>query len=223
MNSNVYDPARHNAHKELNALNINFSVAQPTMPANYFHILRRQMLRNYRKPLVIATPKIGLKHPLALSPIQDFAEKESFQPVISQLYKSERTTDQHQVIFCSGKIGFDLQQILTESQPNLSANVHVLKVEELAPFPTEAISTKLGAIPPQSIRSYTWIQEEPANQGAFAFAKLHIDRILDDLNASTELQFIGRPSMHSFCSGASVDHKAQTEQIRAQIDELIRK
>ena len=74
VNSNVYDPSKRDAHRELNALNINFAVAQPTMPANYFHILRRQMMRNYRKPLVLATPKIGLKHPMAVSPIQDFEE-----------------------------------------------------------------------------------------------------------------------------------------------------
>lgn len=164
------------------------------------------MLRNYRKPLVIAAPKIGLKHPMAQSPIQDFEKERSFKPVISQLYKSARTTDKQHIIFCSGKIGFDLHQMFHEG--NLSANIKVLKVEELAPFPTAIITNELMASADKSL-TYTWIQDEPVNQGAFAFAKLHIDRILRDIGLGrTELQFIGRPSMHSYCSGAVVDHKA---------------
>lgn len=83
VNSNVYDGSRPHAHRELSSLNINYTVAQPTMPSNYFHILRRQMLRDFRKPLVLAAPKIGLKHPMALSSIQDFEEHECFNPVIA--------------------------------------------------------------------------------------------------------------------------------------------
>ena len=73
------------------------------------------MLRDFRKPLMIAAPKIGLKHPMAVSPIQEFEESQSFKPIISHLYKSATPSDKHKVVFCSGKISFDIQQLISQA------------------------------------------------------------------------------------------------------------
>jgi len=78
------------------------------MPSNYFHLLRRQMLRNFRKPLVLATPKIGLKHPLAVSKIKDFQPGTHFNPIYSNVYGQGKEITR--VVICSGKVFFDVQQ-----------------------------------------------------------------------------------------------------------------
>lgn len=110
VNSSAYDP--NGAYDNLTGQNINFQFAQCTMPANYFHLLRRQMHRDYRKPLVMAAPKIGLKHPKAYSPISDFAEGTKFQPTISNSFGSGPTK---KVIFCSGKVAFDIEARLEKN------------------------------------------------------------------------------------------------------------
>ena len=106
-NSNAY--ADENGMSALDGRNVNFIVAQPTLPANFFHLLRRQMMRNYRKPLIVAAPKIGLKHPKAVSDLADFKSGSVFHPVIVQDYGSSQPT---KVIVCSGKVAFDLDQHL---------------------------------------------------------------------------------------------------------------
>lgn len=103
-NSNVYDDAD---ATQLDGRNVNFIVAQPTLPANFFHLLRRQMLRDYRKPLIVAAPKIGLKHPKAVSDFDDFDTGSKFHPVIVQDYGSPQYGNQ-KVVLCSGKVAFDL-------------------------------------------------------------------------------------------------------------------
>jgi 2-oxoglutarate dehydrogenase complex dehydrogenase (E1) component-like enzyme len=82
------------------------------MPANYFHLLRRQMLRNYRKPLVLATPKIGLKHPQAVSSLKEFQPGTTFQPIYSNIFGSNGASEITKVIVCSGKVYFDIAQRL---------------------------------------------------------------------------------------------------------------
>ena len=209
VNSNAYDTLDMEAYKHLTGQNINFQVAQCSTPANYFHILRRQQHRTFRKPLVMAAPKIVLKHPLAVSEgWHEFAEGTSFKPVIENTYGEGANGI---TILCSGKIFYDLHALLTSKDFTLPSdrNVQILRVEELAPFPAQLLESEfLAASSPAS--KVCWIQEEPANQGAFQFAKLHIDRILEGLDFDQqEMDFIGRPSMHSFCSGAAVDNKAQ--------------
>lgn len=120
------------------------------------------MLRDFRKPLMIAAPKIGLKHQMAVSPLQEFEESQSFKPIIVHQYKSATPSDKHRVIFCSGKVSFDLQQLISQASDQLSQNIILVKVEELAPFPSTLIESALQPYA-QNIDSFTWIQEEPAN------------------------------------------------------------
>lgn len=111
---------------------------------------------------MIAAPKIGLKHQMAVSPLQEFEESQSFKPIIVHQYKSATPSDKHRVIFCSGKVSFDLQQLISQASDQLSQNIILVKVEELAPFPSTLIESALQPYA-QNIDSFTWIQEEPAN------------------------------------------------------------
>jgi len=111
---------------------INFQVANCTTPANYFHILRRQMLRDFRKPLILATPKIGLKHPEAVSTLEEMDRGTRFQPIISVGF-GDPNKKADTVVLCSGKIYFDIQAALKKEE--LNRNILVIRVEELAPFP----------------------------------------------------------------------------------------
>lgn len=207
VNSQAYD-SNHEL-VDLDGRSINFQVAQCTTPANYFHILRRQMLRNYRKPLVIAAPKVGLKHPRAYSNIDDFAEGNTFRPTLARDFGSDPT----QVILCSGKVAFDIEAKLEANAP--ARPTRVVRVEELAPFPTAEVRAHL-----QSAESVTWVQEESLNQGAFQFAKLHVDRVMKEMGLG-HLAYIGRQSVHSFCTGANSDHKEQSERLWKTFDSQV--
>jgi probable 2-oxoglutarate dehydrogenase E1 component DHKTD1 len=115
------------------------------------------MLRNYRKPLVIAAPKVGLKHPKADSNINDFAPGNVFKPTIAKQYG---TGSAAKVIICSGKVAFDIEAKLEEA--HLKEATKVVRVEEIAPFPIAEIREHL-----KGARQVTWVQEESLNQGAF--------------------------------------------------------
>jgi 2-oxoglutarate dehydrogenase E1 component len=119
------------------------------------------MLRNYRKPLVIPTPKIGLKHPKAVSPIEEFANGNTFKPIyVNEFGKN----DSKKVIFCSGKVFFDIQAKLEENK-SLGHKVTVIRVEELAPFPIKLIENAIKSV--NTGAQVYWVQEEPTNEGAF--------------------------------------------------------
>ena len=116
------------------------------------------MLRSYRKPLVLATPKIGLKHPNAVSSMQDFAPGKKFQPILVDNFNEGES---ELVILCSGKVYYDISPLLKES----SRAVKLIRVEELAPFPSHLIEAELSAVSKDA--NVVWLQEESLNQGAF--------------------------------------------------------
>jgi len=122
---------------------INMSVANLTTPANYFHILRRQMVRNYRKPLIIAAPKIGLKHAAYISSIDELS-KGKFKPIIVDEYCNDKNKLKG-VIFCSGQIFMEIKkQIETyEKETNSKCNLNLIRIEEIAPFPENEITNYL--------------------------------------------------------------------------------
>lgn len=161
INSSAYDSG--SPYDNLTAQNINFQVVQPTMPANYFHLLRRQMHRDFRKPVVMAAPKIGLKHPMAVSSIEDFAEDTSFKPILSTKIGGSDAEQPSTVVLCSGKVAFDIEKRHADNS-NYKC-VQFIRVEELAPFPVDLIrEATAGAT---SDTKFVWVQEEPVNQGAF--------------------------------------------------------
>ncbi len=150
------------------------------------------MLRNYRKPLILAAPKIGLKHPKAVSSIKEFTQGTSFKPVYSNSFGEGK--HYKKVIFVSGKVYFDIVQKIESKPLPENHKTLVIRIEELAPFPVKQIEHELLNVPHSADVYY--MQEECMNEGAFQFAKLHIDRLLKKhkFNHTHELQYIGRPS-----------------------------
>ena len=132
-----------------------------------------------------------------------------FSPIIVNLYGNIKQ-EAEEVILCSGKIFFDIDNYL--SQNPSKKHIKVIRIEELAPFPSLSVHKELEGVSKNA--KVTWVQEESMNQGAFQFAKLHIDRMLEDQDFNDqEMQYLGRRSVHSFCTGAAADHKKQGKEI----------
>ena len=165
----------------------NMYVANCTTPANFFHILRRQMVTNFRKPLIIFTPKSLLRHPKAVSQIDDFSEG-TFMPILDQdIVKPEKV---NKVVFCSGKFYFDL---LDHTEKNKINDVALIRLEQLFPLPTKEINLILKKY--SSADEVVWAQEEPRNMGAWSHLLLHLPKANKFRVASR--RFYGSPSAGS--------------------------
>ena len=163
----------------------------------------------------MAAPKVGLKHPKAVSQLEDMDIGTSFKPVIVNDFGDSTAQN---VVLCSGKIFFDIQSQINENKSGKP--VKVIRVEELAPFPSALVEQELKAISKDV--SVTWVQEEGMNQGAFQFAKLHVDRMLEKHDFDQqEMQYLGRPSLHSFCTGAASEHKKQNIKLWSDFNQRI--
>jgi 2-oxoglutarate dehydrogenase E1 component len=143
----------------------NIQVANPTSPANYFHILRRQMLRDFRKPLILMTPKSTLRHKNNTSSIDQFVNGSTFHRVLSDRISKDLKNMIDRIILCSGKIYFELQDRINELDIK---NIHIVRVEQLYPFPYEALEEELQEFKNCEI---FWCQEEPKNMGAWQFVE----------------------------------------------------
>ncbi|KAJ7505194.1 Transketolase, pyrimidine binding domain-containing protein [Mycena galericulata] len=165
--------------------NINMHVTFPTTPAQYFHLLRRQMKRNFRKPLIVAGPKALLRLSAASSSLSDFEPGTSFQPVLSD--PAENAPSAKRVVLMTGKIYYDL---LKERQTrSLDNEIAFIRVEELAPFPFAELRAVLKDY--TALEEVMWLQEEPRNQGAFTHVAPRIDSVLQELGTGN-LVYRGR-------------------------------
>ena len=191
----------------------NWIVANCSTPANYFHILRRQIHRSFRKPLVLMTPKSLLRHKLCISEAEDFTEGSSFHRVLwddaqkgnsdTQLQADEKIK---RVVMCSGKVYFDL---LEERDARGIDDIYLLRVEQFYPFPAMALLKELERFPNAEI---VWCQEEPKNQGAWSFIEPNIEWVLSRLNGATKRpRYVGRTASASVATGLASQHKAQQE------------
>ncbi|QRV91166.1 hypothetical protein RhiJN_19184 [Ceratobasidium sp. AG-Ba] len=149
-------------------LNINMHVVNPTTPAQYFHLLRRQMLRNYRKPLIVAAPKGLLRSPAAACTLADMEVGTEFQPVLADPSLPSGATKDRVLVVC-GKIYYDL--VRERKARGLDDSVAIVRVEEIAPFPFVAFEEVLQncTAPGADVR---WVQEEPKNQGAWSHVQI---------------------------------------------------
>ena len=138
----------------------NMIVADCTTPANFYHLLRRQMKRDYRKPLIVFTPKSLLRHPLAVSSLEDFANG-SFQEVIDDIIEPANIT---KLVFCTGKFYYDLLAERTQLKRN---DVALVRIEQLFPLHIEKLQQIIDSYP--NVKNYVWAQEEPENMGAWSF------------------------------------------------------
>ncbi|HWB96969.1 MAG TPA: hypothetical protein VG672_09710, partial [Bryobacteraceae bacterium] len=187
----------------------NLTVANCTTPAQYFHLLRRQMYggpdrRGMRKPLVVFTPKSLLRHPKAVSTIQEFTGS-GFREVLSDAgpIEAERIS---RVVFCSGKVYYDL---LAEREKQGAEHVAVIRVEQLYPFPEDQVNDLLARYPVSA--EVAWVQEEPRNMGAWRFVREQIQPLLD--SSGRELRYVGRAESASPATGSGKRHQQEQAEI----------
>ncbi|MER7166585.1 multifunctional oxoglutarate decarboxylase/oxoglutarate dehydrogenase thiamine pyrophosphate-binding subunit/dihydrolipoyllysine-residue succinyltransferase subunit [Micromonospora sp. NPDC000207] len=176
----------------------NMRVAVPSTPANYFHLLRRQALSPKRKPLVVFTPKSLLRHRLCVSSVQDFTTG-TFAPVLADT-AAPPAEQVKRVLLCSGKVYYDLFQARQERGVTDTA---IIRIEQLYPLPVEEIRAALGAYP--NAEDFAWVQEEPANQGAWSFVALNLLEHLSEVR----LRRISRPAAAAPAVGSAKMHEVE--------------
>jgi 2-oxoglutarate dehydrogenase E1 component len=174
----------------------NMTVAMPSTPASYFHLLRKQAYARPRRPLIVFTPKSMLRLKGATSDVQDFTTG-TFEPVIGDRTVDPAVVDR--VVLCSGKIYYDLLGRRTANQDERTA---IVRVEQLAPLPVEQILAEVGRYPDASL---TWAQQEPANQGPLPFMALNLPEHL----GGRQLRRASRPASASPASGSAKRHEAE--------------
>jgi 2-oxoglutarate dehydrogenase E1 component len=186
----------------------NIQVVSPTTPAQYFHCLRRQVLRRWRKPLVVMTPKSLLRHPQAVSALEDLA-RGTFERILPDTGRAGVTPlpprKIRQIVLSAGKVYYDLAQ----RREKLSRNdVALIRIEQLYPFPEEGLREVLS--PYADGTPVVWVQEEPANMGAWPFLRL---RLGTNLFGRLPFSGVARPASSSPATGSAMSHKIEQEQI----------
>lgn len=183
----------------------NIQICIPSTPAQFFHMLRRHMLRPYRKPLVVMTPKSLLRHKSVVSPIADFTDK-GFQLVIDESDPNISPDKVKRLLFCSGKVYYDLLEARTERGID---NIAIVRLEQLYPYPKDAMAQVLARYP--HVSSRMWVQEEPQNQGAWWYMQAHMDVNL--AQAAGQLELAGRPASASPAAGYLQIHRQQLQDL----------
>jgi 2-oxoglutarate dehydrogenase E1 component len=189
----------------------NWIVANCSTPANYFHILRRQLHRSYRKPLVLMTPKSLLRHKLCISDAEDFTTGSSFHRVLWDDAQKGHSDTQlkpdaeiKRVVMCSGKVYYDL---LEERDARGIDDVYLMRIEQFYPFPALSLIKELERFKDAEM---VWCQEEPKNQGAWGFIEPNIEWALTRIGAKhTRPVYAGRATSASPATGLASSHKAQ--------------
>jgi len=177
----------------------NQQVVNCTTPANYFHVLRRQIHRNFRKPLIVMTPKSLLRHKLATSRLEDMGPGTGFRRVIGEVDELAKGSRVRRVVLCSGKVYYDL----LEKRRSLEIDdVAIVRVEQLYPWPREGVQKALALYPNAEV---IWCQEEPANMGSWNFVNRRIEYILEEDDAGRRPTprplYVGRPASASPATG----------------------
>ena len=194
----------------------NMQVANCTTPANYFHILRRQLHRDFRKPLILMTPKSLLRHKRAVSRLDEMGPNTSFHRLLwddAQMLPDEKikliADDKiRRVVICSGKVYFDLYD---EREKRGLDDIYLLRIEQLYPFPTKALMAELSRFKQAEI---VWCQEEPRNMGAWVFVDIFLEWVLNQIGAkSRRARYAGRPASASTAVGQMSIHLNQLKQL----------
>jgi 2-oxoglutarate dehydrogenase E1 component len=190
----------------------NIQVVYPTTPANYFHVLRRQIHRPFRKPLIVMTPKSLLRNKHCVSFLSDMGPGSSFHRVFrdqaevvpgTTSIKLVPDADIKRVILCSGKVYFDL---MDEREKRGAALIQMLRLEQLYPFPESVLADELRRFPSAEI---LWCQEEPKNQGAWSFIAQRIEDTVKHLGRTWDRRYVGRPEYASTAAGLASQHAAE--------------
>jgi 2-oxoglutarate dehydrogenase E1 component len=182
----------------------NWQVVNCTTPANYYHVLRRQVGRNFRKPLIVMTPKSLLRHKLAVSSLSDFGPGSSFHRVLPEAETLVAGNKVRRVVLCSGKVYYDL---LADRQARGIDDVALLRLEQLYPFPADPLAVELAKYPNAEI---VWCQEEPANMGAWFFVDRRIEAVLTSLkHKAARPLYAGRSELAATATGLLRRHNAE--------------
>ena len=179
-------------------------VCNLTTPAQYFHVLRRQLARPFRKPLIIMTPKSLLRHDEAVSYRADFTGKSSFQEMIDDEHlvdKPERVT---RLIFCSGKVYFDLRAYRDEHKLR---NVAIIRIEQLYPFNRDLLKQIVQRYP-RANKKWVWCQEEPLNMGAWSYVGARLEKI-----SKHRVRYAGRDRSASPAAGSKAIHTREQKNL----------
>ena len=184
--------------------NLNLQVANVTTPSQYFHMLRRQMKRDFRKPLIVMTPKSLLRDAECVSPTDHFVS-EGFHEVLDDKVGIKAKKDVERLIFCTGKIYYEARRRAEElGEKGKSA---IVRIEQLYPFPAEQVDKIIKSY--KNVKSVSWIQEEPQNMGAWSFIRPRLEDLLGDQN----LKYIGRRYSGTTAEGTGNAHSAEQARI----------
>jgi 2-oxoglutarate dehydrogenase E1 component len=182
----------------------NMQVIQPTTAAQIFHVLRRQMIRQFRKPLILMTPKSLLRNKEAASPLIEFT-KGAFQTVIGERDESNDPKKVTRIIMCSGKVYYDLAKARADKS---IGDVAIIRLEQLYPFPHKAVSAEMKKYP--ALEEVVWCQDEPQNQGAWFFIQ---HNILENMSEGMRMGYAGRPASASPAVGYAHLHQEQQKSL----------
>ena len=189
----------------------NMRICNFTTPANYFHALRRQVRANYRKPLIVMTPKSLLRHKLAVSSLSEFGPGSAFRFVIPEIDAIAPEEKVRRVVICTGKVYYDL---LAERRDKQIDDVAIIRLEQIYPFPKKTLAATLA---PYKQAEVVWCQEEPENMGAWHFVDRRIEKLLEDLGgASRRPVLVGRANAASPATGMARVHATQQETLVKQ-------
>lgn len=186
---------------EIDGDNVNIEICQPSTPAQYFHLLRRQMVRNYRKPLIIIAPKTLLRLSAATSSIDDMTYGTTFLPVIGEKISEHLAVNK--IIFCSGKHYYSLKD---QQNKMGKKNVALIRIESFCPFPTYQLQEEIKKFP--NATDYIWSQEEPRNMGAWSFLKPRFDYLI-----GKKLKYCGRDTLPAPAVGVGKWHQEQVQHV----------
>jgi 2-oxoglutarate dehydrogenase E1 component len=182
----------------------NLQVANCTTPANYFHILRRQMRRDFRKPLILMTPKSLLRSKYAVSKLSDFTGDGHFHRILSDL-NAPAQGETRRLVLCSGKLAYELMEARDEAG---DLGVEIVRIEQIYPFPSEPLLKRLKAMP--KLQELVWAQEEPKNNGAWGFVEDLLETCIADAGfKGLRPQYAGRESSASPATGLAKRHAAE--------------
>jgi 2-oxoglutarate dehydrogenase E1 component len=197
----------------------NWQIVNCTTPANYFHVLRRQLHREFRKPLVLMTPKSLLRHKKVVSSIEDFGPESSFHRLLWDSAETDADVqlvpddEIKRLVLCSGKVYYDLYE---EREKRGINDIYLLRVEQLYPFPARALIEEVTRFKDAEI---VWCQEEPKNMGAWSFIEPNLSWVLDHIDAKHRRpRYAGRPSSAATATGLMSKH---LRELKAFLDEAL--
>jgi 2-oxoglutarate dehydrogenase E1 component len=187
----------------------NLQVAYPTTPGQIFHILRRQVKRDFRKPLVIMSPKSLLRHPKVISTLSDLT-KGGFREVLGDSAAAREPSNIKKVILCSGKLYYEL--VDERSKSGQEGSVAIVRVEQIYPFPAEQIAQQVRLFP--NLKQIIWAQEEPKNMGAYSFVAPRLQELFVDLaGKGVAFRYLGRTERASPAIGSAKGHEVEQQEI----------